>query len=107
MTYLFGPYLRCELTENVCGTDTWEVNHPCQCLPCQLFLATQKLDESSRKARAFDWVMEKIRNESLLYYVEGKTFLTEERWNVGVKGHWGSGYTFLEAVEKAMGEKAS
>jgi hypothetical protein len=31
------PY-RCKITGNPCGTDTWEVNHPCQCENCQKFL---------------------------------------------------------------------
>ncbi len=27
--------VRCEVTGNPCGTDTWEVNSPCQCSPCR------------------------------------------------------------------------
>ena len=23
--------LICEISENPCGSDTWEINHPCQC----------------------------------------------------------------------------
>ena len=30
--------LRCEITSNPCGTDTWEINHPCECKNCQLYL---------------------------------------------------------------------
>lgn len=30
---------RCEVTGNPCGTDTWEVNHPCTCGPCSRYVA--------------------------------------------------------------------
>jgi len=30
--------LRCEITSNPCGTDTWEINHPCECKNCQEYL---------------------------------------------------------------------
>lgn len=26
--------LRCEITRNLCGTDTWAVGKPCQCAAC-------------------------------------------------------------------------
>ena len=32
------PVLRCEITGNPCGTDTWEINYSCQCKNCQLYL---------------------------------------------------------------------
>lgn len=32
------PILRCEITGNPCGTDTWEINHPCKCKNCQEYL---------------------------------------------------------------------
>jgi hypothetical protein len=30
--------LRCEITGNPCGTDTWGINHPCQCKNCQVYI---------------------------------------------------------------------
>ena len=38
---IMGEYepLRCEITANLCGTDTWEINHPCTCGPCQRWLS--------------------------------------------------------------------
>jgi hypothetical protein len=30
--------LKCEITGNPCGTDTWEVNHPCTCKNCTIYL---------------------------------------------------------------------
>lgn len=30
---------RCEITGNPCGTDTWVVGRPCQCNPCQRYVA--------------------------------------------------------------------
>lgn len=30
---------RCEITNNPCGTDTWVIGHPCQCNPCQRYVA--------------------------------------------------------------------
>lgn len=35
---------RCVITGNPCGTDTWEVNHPCPCVECQAWLV--KLDDA-------------------------------------------------------------
>jgi len=32
------PVFRCEITGNPCGTDTWEINHPCQCKNCQAYI---------------------------------------------------------------------
>jgi hypothetical protein len=29
---------RCEITRNLCGTDTWEVLTPCKCKQCQAWL---------------------------------------------------------------------
>lgn len=33
--YVYHDVARCEVTSNPCGTDTWEVNSPCQCSPCR------------------------------------------------------------------------
>ena len=30
--------LRCNVTGNPCGSDTWAVGRPCQCAPCQQYL---------------------------------------------------------------------
>ncbi len=30
--------LRCEVTGNLCGTDTWEANYVCQCASCTEWL---------------------------------------------------------------------
>lgn len=30
--------LRCEITGNPCGSDTWEINHPCQCKNCKKYV---------------------------------------------------------------------
>lgn len=30
--------LRCEVTGNPCGTDTWRVGHECPCPQCQRYL---------------------------------------------------------------------
>ncbi len=30
--------LRCEITGNPCGTDTWEINYTCPCKNCQQYL---------------------------------------------------------------------
>lgn len=30
--------LRCFVTKNQCGTDTWMIGRPCQCPNCKLFL---------------------------------------------------------------------
>ena len=47
MTEPFDDRLRCEVTENLCGTDTWEVGHPCQCECCQEYLRVRSLNECS------------------------------------------------------------
>jgi hypothetical protein len=31
-------YSRCKITGNPCGTDTWQIDHPCQCKNCQKYL---------------------------------------------------------------------
>jgi hypothetical protein len=31
--------LRCKVTGNPCGSDTWMVGHPCQCSECQKYIA--------------------------------------------------------------------
>ena len=33
--------LRCLITSNPCGTDTWEIDNPCQCENCQTWLASR------------------------------------------------------------------
>ena len=41
MTVITHPLinsLRCLKTDNICGTDTWEINNPCMCEPCQEYL---------------------------------------------------------------------
>ena len=35
--------VRCEVTGNPCGTDTWFVGHPCSCGPCREFVRTSGL----------------------------------------------------------------
>ena len=42
---------RCEITNNPCGTDTWTVGHPCQCLACQKYLGDE--NERLRKLELF------------------------------------------------------
>lgn len=37
---------RCEVTGNLCGTDTWFVGHPCQCGPCRMFVASASADDT-------------------------------------------------------------
>jgi hypothetical protein len=31
--------LRCHVTKNLCGTDTWKEGEPCKCAGCQAWLA--------------------------------------------------------------------
>ena len=33
---------RCEITNNLCGTDTWPLEYECQCKPCQKMLREVK-----------------------------------------------------------------
>lgn len=33
--------LRCLITGNSCGTDTWQVGHPCKCSECQAWLGME------------------------------------------------------------------
>lgn len=44
--------LRCLITKNVCGTDTWTVGHPCQCENCQRWLRLQAPPGASAMERA-------------------------------------------------------
>lgn len=34
--------VRCEVTGNPCGSDTWIVGHDCECTTCQVFVASSK-----------------------------------------------------------------
>lgn len=38
MAFTWVPELRCEVTGNLCGTDTWEISYECPCQPCQQWL---------------------------------------------------------------------
>lgn len=49
--------LRCEITGNECGTDTWHVDHPCQCTNCQKYL---KNKEPYRLEDSFPFFKENI-----------------------------------------------
>ena len=40
--------LRCELSTNPCGTDTWEINSPCKCSNCQAWLRMKRDEESAK-----------------------------------------------------------
>ena len=49
--------LRCHVTKNLCGTDTWQAYHPCSCGPCQKWLCleiTRLQSENERLRKAFD-----------------------------------------------------
>ena len=35
--------IRCQITNNPCGTDTWMVGHPCTCEHCTAYLTLHKL----------------------------------------------------------------
>ena len=41
--------LRCLITENPCGTDTWKVGYSCQCINCQKWLQSEKRIELIKK----------------------------------------------------------
>jgi hypothetical protein len=30
--------MRCQITGNLCGTDTWKVGSPCSCGPCRTYI---------------------------------------------------------------------
>ncbi len=38
ITGMFSKVLRCDVTRNECGTDTWMKGRPCQCSQCQQWL---------------------------------------------------------------------
>jgi hypothetical protein len=42
---LKGPVVRCEITLNPCGTDTWAVGRPCKCKACQAYLKAKEILE--------------------------------------------------------------
>jgi hypothetical protein len=52
--------LRCAISGNPCGTDTYEINHPCQCDPCRSADAIRELEA---KCEAYDAA--KLEAESL------------------------------------------
>ena len=39
--------LRCKITGNRCGTDTWQEGHQCSCANCQLWIIIKALSEST------------------------------------------------------------
>jgi hypothetical protein len=39
------PILRCLVTKNIVGTDTWKIGSPCVCSVCRLFLAFEGIFE--------------------------------------------------------------
>ena len=43
-------YGRCEVTNNICGTDTWPEGQPCTCLVCQRWLNRKENTEPYRLA---------------------------------------------------------
>lgn len=54
MTVITHPLinsLRCLKTDNICGTDTWEINNPCMCEPCQEYLQRKRVIEE-----AYTWI---------------------------------------------------
>lgn len=42
--------LRCEITGNPCGTDTWQKHRPCKCDACQRYLC-ESLTEAQKRER--------------------------------------------------------
>lgn len=58
-------YLRCLVTKNMCGTDTWSVGQPCQCKNCQLWLRTTQIPHVATPTPSSADV-ERARNEALM-----------------------------------------
>jgi hypothetical protein len=40
--------LRCRVTKNACGSDTWATGSPCQCLACQTWLGMRALAQPAQ-----------------------------------------------------------
>ena len=43
--------MKCEVTNNPCGTDTWEDGYECPCLECTKWLNEQLVDQIFPKGR--------------------------------------------------------
>ena len=40
----FFTFLRCRVTHNPCGTDTWAIGYCCPCAPCQQFIVLYEIE---------------------------------------------------------------
>ena len=55
--------LRCEYTENPCGTDTWPIYQPCVCANCQRWICEEDIKLRARNAE----LEEQINNPKMTY----------------------------------------
>ena len=37
---------RCLITGNICGSDTWRIGYPCQCVECKLYVQELETKEA-------------------------------------------------------------
>jgi len=57
--------LRCLITNNPCGTDTWEINTPCRCENCQQYLNDIRHEEVSNFLKRLDEFEELSRKSNI------------------------------------------
>lgn len=67
--------LRCLNTGNLCGTDTWEEDNPCQCVNCtpkyHLPLTEDRLNE-------LEWYFEFYPDPTMMFVIRGARILLHE-----------------------------
>lgn len=50
--------LRCTITANLCGTDTWAAGQPCKCPSCTIYVLRAKLAEAERRVECLKLVLD-------------------------------------------------
>ena len=78
--------LYCQVTQNECGTDTWPVDRPCECRPCQSWLGRRLAELVEERDHEY---VERLAALSLLGKAESEVarlrealekYANEENW---------------------------
>ena len=52
---------RCQITGNLCGTDTWEKDSPCSCGPCREWLSQQAISAPDTSREVVELIAFRLR----------------------------------------------
>lgn len=73
-----GPE-RCEVTRNLCGSDTWATGHPCQCAACKQWLARAAAPEAAPAQPVEGGERERLGREAY-YAAQHEGYIRTHSW---------------------------